>query len=182
MRHEVAASLKVAAEIMKQSRPDAPTHRFKEGDLVFLEGTNLQTTHPKAKLAPKRHGPFKVIKAFAVTSRLELPKSWKIHPVFHNSLLRSYKETTAHGPNYTKPPPEIVEGESDHYEVEAIVKSRLTPNRKGVQYLIKWKGYSDAENTWIASSGMKHATDLTRAFHLKNPRMPKPSATGVARS
>ena len=115
LRQEVATSLKVAAEIMKQSKPDTPTHHFKEGDLVFLEGTNIQTTHPKAKLAPRRHGPFKVTKAFAVTSRLDLPKSWKIHPMFHNSLLHPYNETPAHGPNYTKPPLEIVEGETDHY-------------------------------------------------------------------
>jgi hypothetical protein len=174
--------LKVAAEIMKQSRPDAPTNRFKENDLVFLEGTNIQTTHPKAKLAPRRHGPFKVTKAWTVTSRLELPKGWRIHPVFHNSLLRPYKETPAHGPNYDKPPPEIVEGETDHYEVEAIAKSRLTPNRKGVQYLVKWKGYPDSENSWIPASGMKHATDLVKAFHKKYPRMPSLSVTGVTRS
>jgi transposase InsO family protein len=182
LRQEVAASLKVAADIMRQSRPDAPTHRFKEGDLVFLEGTNIQTTHPKAKLAPRRHGPFKVTTAFAVTSRLDLPPSWHIHPVFHNSLLRPYKETSAHGPNYTKPPPEIVEGESDHYEIETVIKSCLSPNRRGIQYLVKWKGYPDAENSWIAASGMKHATYLTQAFHKKYPWMPGPSATGMARS
>ena len=149
---------------------------------MFLEGTNIQTTHPKAKLAPRRLGPFKVTTAFAVTSRLELPPSWRIHPVFHNSLLRPYKETPAHGPNYTKPPPEIVEGETDHYEIETIVKSRLSPNRRGIQYLVKWKGYPDAENSWIAASGMKHALELTQTFHKKYPRMPGPSATGVARS
>jgi hypothetical protein len=94
---------------MKQSRPDAPTNCFKEGDLMFLEGTNIQTTHPKAKLAPQCHGPFKVAKAWTVTSHLELPKGWHIYPVFHNSLLHPYKETPAHGPNYTKLPSEIVE-------------------------------------------------------------------------
>jgi hypothetical protein len=45
----------------------------------------------------------------------------------------------AHGPNFTKPPPDIIEGEDDHYEVETILQSCLTPNKKGVQYLIKWK-------------------------------------------
>ncbi len=175
LRQEVAASLKVAAEIMKSSRPDAPTHRFKEGDMVFLEGTNIQTTHPKAKLSPKRHGPFKVTAAWTVTSRLDLPKNWKIHPVFHNSLLRPYKETAAHGPNYPRPPPEVVQGETDHYEIEDIVKTRLTPNKRGVQYLVKWKGYPDSENSWIAASGMKHATNLTQTFHKKYPRMPKPA-------
>jgi hypothetical protein len=34
---------------------------YKEGDLVWLDGKNLRTSHPTQKLAPKRYGPFKVI-------------------------------------------------------------------------------------------------------------------------
>ena len=52
---------------------------------------------------------------------IQLPKSWKhFHPVFHNSLISPYNETPAHGPNFTRPPPEIVQGEDDHYEVESV--------------------------------------------------------------
>jgi len=93
---------------MKQSRPTRPLYRFKENNLVWLEGTNIMTTHLKAKLAPKQHGPFKVVIAYPVNCKLEIPKSWKIHPVFHNTLLKPYKETAAHGPNYSCPPPEII--------------------------------------------------------------------------
>jgi hypothetical protein len=35
---------------------------YKEGDLVWLEGTNMKTLYPTAKLGPKRYGPFKVMK------------------------------------------------------------------------------------------------------------------------
>ena len=31
-----------------------------EGELVWLEGTHIKTSHPIAKLAPKHHGPFKI--------------------------------------------------------------------------------------------------------------------------
>jgi hypothetical protein len=34
---------------------------FKEGELVWLEGTNLQLSHPNAKLAPKQYRPFRVL-------------------------------------------------------------------------------------------------------------------------
>src|SRR6266404_3547125 len=57
-----------------------------------------QRSHPKAKLAPKRHGPFKVLTTWGVNCKLQLPTTWRIHPVFHNSLLSPYKETIAHGP------------------------------------------------------------------------------------
>ena len=52
IRKEVTAALKVAAEVMKQSQTSQTTYAFKPGDLVWLEGTNVKTTHPKAKLAP----------------------------------------------------------------------------------------------------------------------------------
>ena len=53
IQSEVTAALKVAAEIMKHTGPSTPSHQFKPGDLIWLEGTNIHTTHPKAKLAPK---------------------------------------------------------------------------------------------------------------------------------
>src|SRR5579859_7215457 len=173
IRAEVTAALKVAAEIMKHSHTTTATYEFKPGDLVWLEGTNIHTTHPKAKLAPRRHGPFKVLSTWGVNYKLQLPKSWRIHPVFHASLISPYKETTAHGPNFARPPAEIVQGEDEHYEVEEVLQSRLTPNKKGVQYLIKWKGYPSSENSWLPASQMKHAKILVQQFHAKNPRAPK---------
>ena len=54
----------------------------------------------------------------------------KIHPVFHNSLLKPYHETQAHGPNFERPPPEIVEGEEGHYEIDKILAACPTRNCK----------------------------------------------------
>jgi hypothetical protein len=45
----------------------------------------------------------------------------KIHPVFHNSLLKPYYETKEHGPNYKKPTLEIVNNKEGHYEIESIL-------------------------------------------------------------
>ncbi len=128
LQSEVTASLKLAAEVMKCPHPVTSSVLFKEGDLIWLEGTNIHTTQPKAKLAPKRHGPFKVLTTWGVNCKLQLPATWRIHPVFHNSLLSPYKETIAHGPNYLRPPPEVIGQEDDHYEVEAILQSRQTKN------------------------------------------------------
>src|SRR5882762_8785794 len=122
---------------MKRPHPVTSSVLFKEGDLIWLEGTNIHTTHPKAKLAPKCHGPFKVLTTWGVNCKLQLPATWRIHTVFHNSLLSPYKETIAHGPNYLSPPPEVIGQEDDHYEVEAILQSRQTKNRRGIQYLVK---------------------------------------------
>ncbi len=79
--------------------------------------------------------------------QLKLPPSWKIHNTFHTTYLSPFKETQEHGPNFLEPPPEIIEGQEE-WEVEKIVNRRFFGKKKTKQYLVKWKGYSDAHNTW----------------------------------
>src|SRR5260221_2719490 len=164
VRKEVTAALLLAAQEMRKSGTTIPSHEFQKDDLVLLEATNLQVTHPKAKLAPRRYGPFKVLWASPTNCKLELPPRMKVHPVFHNSLLKPYTETMAHGPNFELPTPEIVEGEEGHYEIERILTSRPTRNRKSTQYLVKWKGYPDSENSWIPEKELSHAKELLAKF------------------
>jgi len=95
----------------------------------------------------------------------------RIHPVFHNSLLKPYKETTAHGPNFACPPPEIVGDEEGHYEIERILTSRPTRNRKSTQYLVKWKGYPDSENSWLPAKELQSARELLKQFHDRQVRI-----------
>jgi hypothetical protein len=142
--------------------------KFQLGDLVWLEGKNLRTVQPAAKLAPKRHGPFKVIQVMsAVNYCLELPTQWSIHPVFHIDLLMPYHETPIHGANYQRPPPDLVEGEEE-YEVETILVSRRFGRGKKLRYLVKWKGYPDSDNQWINKEDV-FADDAIREFKNSNP-------------
>ena len=57
--------------------------------------------YTSAKLAPKHHGPFKIMQEVSpVAYQLKLPRAWTIHDVFHSSLLTPYKETTDTGPQF----------------------------------------------------------------------------------
>ncbi len=76
-----------------------------------------------------------------------MPPSWKIHDTFHATYLSPFKETLEHGANFLEPPPEIIEGQEE-WEVEDIINRRFFGKKKTKQYLVKWKGYSDAHNTW----------------------------------
>ena len=107
-----------------------------------------------------------------VNCKLKLPKTWKIHPVFQVSLLTPYQETKEHGPNYTQPPPDIVQGEQE-YEVEGIIKSRLTGKAKRLQYLIKWRGYPHSDNSWEPAGNLAHAKKMLTEFHKKHPTAPR---------
>jgi hypothetical protein len=144
------------------------TPKYKEGDQVWLEGKNLRINQPTAKLAPRRHGPFKIIQVMsAVNYRLELPTQWSIHPVFHIDLLTPYRETIMHSPNFTRPTPELIDGEEE-YTVEKILDSRHFGRRRRLQYLVKWEGYPDADNMWVDKDDV-FADDKVREFKASNP-------------
>jgi RNase H-like domain found in reverse transcriptase/Reverse transcriptase (RNA-dependent DNA polymerase)/Chromo (CHRromatin Organisation MOdifier) domain len=138
--------------------------KYSQGQRVWLEGKNLPISHGTIKLSPKRYGPFVITKLVSpVASQLDLPISWNIHPVFHNSLLTPYVETNAHGPNFTRPPPDLINGEAE-YEVEAIKSHRYFGKNKRLQYLLKWKGYPEADNTW-ESEDQLNAPDLLKQYN-----------------
>jgi hypothetical protein len=61
--------------------------KFKKNQKVWLDTRNLKMSHHK-KIAPKREGSFEIDEVLGlVTYRLKLPESWKIHNVFHATLL-----------------------------------------------------------------------------------------------
>jgi len=115
----------------------APAPEFKVGDCVWLNRRNIETTHPSQKLDQKRLGPFEIVDVVGESKtafKLKLPLYWRIHPVFHASLLDHYQENKIGGREQTHPtPPEIVNGELE-YEVEAVLDSRVRRNR--LQYLV----------------------------------------------
>jgi hypothetical protein len=91
---------------------------------------------------------------------------WKLHPVFHVDLLTPYRETEFYSANYDKPPPDLINGEEE-YEVERIVASRRFGRGHKLQYLVKWKGYPDAENQWVNKEDV-FAEDAIREFQDLN--------------
>ena len=95
----------------------------------------------------------------------------KIHPVFHVDLLTKYQETNAHGPNYERPLPEIIEGEPE-WEVEKIINSRLHGRYKKLQFLVRWKGFPPSEDSWVLESDLS-APDLVEDFYATHPRAPR---------
>jgi hypothetical protein len=114
-----------------------PTSTWKTGQLVWLKGKNLSLPYGTAKLAPRHHRPFKIIKIISpVAVQLKLPAQWSIHPIFHTSLITAYTETPSHGPNFTQPPLDLIDGKEE-YEVEQIHSHRTWGQRKTLQYLIK---------------------------------------------
>jgi len=145
---------------------ETPMPKYKTGDKVWLEATHLNLPYQTPKLAPKRQGPFNIVNVVSpVTYRLQLPAAWNIHDVFHASLLTPYRETASHSPNFTQPPPDLVQG-NEEFEVETIINHRLFGRCKTLQYLIKWKGYPSSDNTWEPVDNM-HAPEIVKQYHQR---------------
>ena len=138
------------------------------GQMVWLEAKNLSLPYRTVKLAPQWHRPFKIMKVISsVAYQLKLPYQWSIHPVFHTSSLTPYIETDAHSPNFSWLPPDLTKGEAE-YKVEAIRNHWCFEKNKRLQYLLKWKGYSESDNTWEPIKQL-HTPDLVKQYYKCHP-------------
>jgi len=105
-----------------------PVPEFKVSDCVWLNWRNIETIYPSQKLDFRHLGLFEIIDVVGESKaafELKLPNHWRIHPVFHASLLDPYQVNEIEGRKQTTPPPpEIMNGELK-YEVEAVLDSRI---------------------------------------------------------
>ncbi|CAJ0968825.1 unnamed protein product, partial [Ranitomeya imitator] len=147
--------------------------RLRVGDLVWLSSRYVPMKVSSPKFKPRFIGPYRISEVLnPVSFRLTLPASFAIHNVFHRSLLRRYVAPVV--PSVDPPAPVLVEGELE-YVVEKILDSRIS--RRKLQYLVKWKGYGQEDNSWVFASDV-HAADLVPAFHLAHPGRPGGSGEG----
>ena len=149
---------------------------FKVGDKVMLSTghLNLKDKDKSKKFTPRFIGPFAITKVISpVSYELALPSTMRIHPVFHVSKLQRYRERQGIGADASRsiarPEPEYVNEDGEElWEVEQIVNKRLVKlkgSRRRVEYLVKWKGYSDYEMTWEpATKLMQNAKESVEAY------------------
>jgi len=141
---EAQRGLETAQEWMRRyadpSRKEAPAYQV--GDLVMLNGRNVQTRRPSRKMDHKNHGPFQIEKLVSpLAARLTLPRKWKIHNVFHVSLLEPYRTSEHRAP----PDPSKILREaydieqSEEYNVDEVLGS--TKRGRRVLYLVRWLNY-----------------------------------------
>jgi hypothetical protein len=157
-----------SAKYYDQNRLSEPI--LKKGDKVYLLKRNIRTKRPSAKLDHIRIGPFKILERIGrVNYKLELPETMRIHPVFHVMLLEKAPDSAQLGQERIE-----VETDTDEYEVEDILDHQK--HRGASYYLVKWKGFSEAENTWEPKENLRNSPDLLRQFHRRNPTVGKSSS------
>jgi len=153
---------------------------YQVGDLAMLNGRNIKTRRPSKKLDHKNHGPFQIEKIVSpLAIRLTLPRKWKIHNVFHVSLLEPYQTSEHRDP----PDPSKVLREADdikqseEYDVEEVMASveRGRGNNKRILYLVKWRDYPERKD-WTEEPFDNFSVgglEKLREFHQRNPGAPR---------
>src|SRR5580692_10642616 len=149
-------------EAIQKSHNQRSRTEMKVGQEVWLEGKNLHIIGSK-KLSPKRYGPFKITEQIGSSAfKLDLPANMRIHNMFHSNLLLPYKEMEAYGQPFTRLAPDLIDGKEE-YEVESIKDMRKWGCK--VQYLVHWKGYPSADDSWVDHKDL-NAPDLLSEFYL----------------
>ena len=116
---------------------------------------------------------------------VELPKRWRVHNMFHTSLLEPYRAsaTGLHPPSIAVTDRSYVDrfgmehevrydvdGQQvlEAFEVEEIMGSVYSTGRKKVLYLIKWTRYLE-QSEWTEEPLEHLPRALVREFHKRNP-------------
>ena len=140
----------------KRTKKWADQHRrdieYQVGDLVMVKlHFIMRHTGLHKALIRRYEGPFRVLKRIGRTAyKLELPSKFKIHPVFHVSMLKPYHqdmEDPARGDAQRAP---MGVRTSFDKEVEEIMSDRVVREkyrRPRLEYLVRWKGLPGAEMT-----------------------------------
>ena len=148
-------NLQHAQELQKRAHNKGTKPKsYAPGEKVWLNNKYIKTKCNR-KLEAKFFGPFRVLHLVGSQAyKLELPKRWRIHDVFHVSLLE--QDTTRKGRVDEKTAEQLefeAGGNNEEYEMEGICDSAVYVRESeagylpGFYYLVSWKGYPEDEST-----------------------------------
>ena len=152
---------------------------LKEGEFALLRlhrGYKIPSSQILGpKLAQQFAGPFKIIsKVGNLAYRLEIPTHWRIHPVFTIAQLEPCPDPAldpfARADRPREPDSICVEGDTDitkSYEVERIISHRNT-RRRGVEYLVRWKGQGAEYDEWRNEPELGNALQLLEDYRQQH--------------
>jgi hypothetical protein len=129
---------------------------YRVGDQVMLSTKNINLRKPSRKLSARYIGPFRIQEPVGTQAyRLQLPSSYRIHPVFHVSYLEPYYPRNPELDSMPGPLDLEDDEGQEQYTVEQLLGKK---NQKGtIKYLVKWAGWSLAYNQWVARDDIEES-------------------------
>ena len=148
--------------MMHQTDSHRRAVEYQEGDEVLLSTRHIRFRHYPTKLQRRYVGPFKVIqKVNRAAYRLQFPEGWLMHPVFHVSLLKPWRESRWSCPVEEQELDVNVEPEP-MYEIDRILKWRRVKvgRKKTREFLVTWQDLPLDEAEWVPKANFEDPTVL----------------------
>jgi hypothetical protein len=143
--------------------------QFKEGDMIYIDSTDIKLRTLAAKFKQRWIGPHKVThRTGAVTYRIQLPSTLKrIHPVFHVSKLKGHK-TSPLNPPVIAPHVELDIEDQVEYPVKEIMGSRAFGRAQVPQYHVRFASpYGPEHDDWLPAELVEECEALDTFLALQ---------------
>ena len=153
---EVQAALRKSKKRMKEQYDKHVTDSkpYEKGQMVWLDGKNINTDRPSPKLEDRRYGPFKILRKVGTAAyQLAIPPLWKqkhMNDTFNERLLKPYVAPFFPSQVLPIPDPPTIINEEEHYDVDYIVDSRIRKVGRNsfLEWRVHWLDYTHADDTW----------------------------------
>jgi hypothetical protein len=148
---------------------------FEPGDKVLINRHSLKLLGSEKgagqKLLKRYDGPFEIMdKLSAITYRLRLPGSYRIHPIINIAHLEPYHQSPPKFGFRKTIPFQRAQASDREWEVDSIVaeKTRKVGNRKVPLYRVRYSGFGPEDDEWIPKSYLKNAPGVLRDWIIRS--------------
>lgn len=158
-------------QVRSYNKGRKPVPLLKKGDRVLVNPHALEWVESKGegrKLTQRWIGPFEVIQRINPNVyRLQMNSLYPGLPIFNYQHLKKYEESpTEFGAQTILLETHTASDAKEEYEVEQIIAERWT--RKGLEYLVRWVGYSPLYDTWEPKKALTNAPEIVAKWQRRH--------------
>ncbi|KAK3023565.1 hypothetical protein RJ639_044950 [Escallonia herrerae] len=166
---------KAARRMKKHADKNRKSQEFNVGDKVMVKLLQQDRKFLRgrdSRLLQKYEGPLTIVKKIGkMAYKVDPPHWWsrQLHPVFHVSMLKPFYEDTADPSRGQIKRQGLKPKAAGKRVAEAILNDRviIASRKRHQEYLVKWQGQMDEENTWERAADLSAYADKIEAYHMQ---------------
>ncbi|KAK3025358.1 hypothetical protein RJ639_043867 [Escallonia herrerae] len=166
---------KAARRMKKHADKNRRSQEFNVGDKVMVKLLQQDRKFLRgrdSRLLQKYEGPLIIVKKIGkMAYKVDPPHWWsrQLHPVFHVSMLKPFYEDTADSSRGQIKRQGLKPKAAGKRVAEAILNDRviIASRKRHQEYLVKWQGQMDEENTWERAADLSAYADKIEAYHMQ---------------
>ncbi|KAK3035650.1 hypothetical protein RJ639_033178 [Escallonia herrerae] len=166
---------KAARRMKKHADKNRRSQEFNVGDKVMVKLLQQDRKFLRgrdSRLLQKYEGPLTIVKKICkMAYKVDPPHWWsrQLHPVFHVSMLKPFYEDTTDPSRGQIKRQGLKPKAAGKRVAEAILNDRviIASRKRHQEYLVKWQGQMNEENTWERAADLSAYADKIEAYHMQ---------------